>query len=138
MVGVCVGVNPPGDRVSGIFTPLALAASDGQVELVQLLLDEGANVNAVSWPKPRINPTWIKSEQDRVATALQIAAALGHLEVARVLLEAGADINIPACGPNGQTALQAATATGNVEIVELLLASGADVNARSNNLQQWK
>jgi ankyrin repeat protein len=132
-----VGENETGGRVSRIYTPLALAANGDQVELVQLLLEEGANVNAVSWTNPRTYFTWTESEQDRAATALQIAAALGHLEVARVLLEAGADINIPACGPNGQTALQAATATGNIEIVELLLANGADVNARSNNNIQF-
>jgi len=135
LISIGAGVNMVGENLAGarIFTPLALAANGDQVELVQLLLEEGANVNAVSWTNPRAYFTWTESEQDRAATALQIAAALGHLEVARVLLEAGADINIPACGPNGQTALQAATATGNIEIVELLLASGADVNARSNN-----
>lgn len=58
------------------MTPLVLAARSNQIELVKLLIDAGADVNA----KGR-------------HTALTRAAQGGHLEVVRLLLNKGAEVN---------------------------------------------
>ena len=63
---------------SGWLTPLTLAAREGDVELARLLLDAGADVNAVSGDGK---------------TALAIAAFNGNYEVASFLVDRKADVN---------------------------------------------
>jgi len=93
----------------------------GQVELVKLLLDKGADVNAMS---------------EGVGTALMRAS---NVDVVRLLLDKGADVNAkwkcgyhPAC-LLGETALMRAAASGSVDKVKLLLDRGADINTKSND-----
>ncbi|KAJ3049788.1 hypothetical protein HK097_009216 [Rhizophlyctis rosea] len=70
-------------------TPLCLAAYLGKAELVQTLLEEGANVNA----------------RDRNgATPLMYAARDGHVDVVNVLLRHQADVNL--ADLNGWKAVQ--------------------------------
>jgi ankyrin repeat protein len=98
------------------FHPLGLAAFFGHPDVVVLLVERGADVDAVA-----------RNEQVRT-TALQAAAASGDNESARLLVEAGADVNV--AQPGGFTALHAAAANGNEELVALLLEHGADRSAR--------
>lgn len=91
-------------------TALTEACYLGEMSIVQLLLDKGADVNcADGW-------------------ALQTAAAEGHDTIIEELLRRGADIN--ACTTNENfpagTALQAACEAGKLEIVELLLKHNAN------------
>ena len=60
-------------------TPLTMAADQGYIRIVSLLLDHGADVNYQS---------------DRKDTALTNAARQGHMAVVRKLLEYNADIDI--------------------------------------------
>ena len=64
------------------LTALHHAAEYGHVECIDLLLDAGADKDALS-----------SAEQ----TALHRAAGAGHLEVVRLLLEAGVDKNVVDC-----------------------------------------
>jgi ankyrin repeat protein len=98
------------------FQALGLAAFFRQPDVVRLLLDRGAEVDAIA-----------RNEQINT-TALQAAAASGDNESARLLIDAGADVN--AAQPGGFTPLHAAAANGNRELVELLLERGADPGAR--------
>lgn len=91
--------------------PLYEAASNGNLDIVKILLEAGVKIN--------------DSHQE---PALVTAADKGYLELAKLLLEAGADVNVP-LGQCGKTALQAAASRGNLEIVNALLEAGADVNA---------
>ncbi len=97
-------------------TGLALieAASKGDSEVVEALLDSGADINA-------------RDEQNQ--TALHQAASKGHTPVVKLLLKRGADVN--AKNLFGQTPLLAPVYRGSLDTVRALLSAGADVEARS-------
>jgi uncharacterized protein len=102
------------------FTALHLAAFFGHVETVRLLLDRGADANAVA-----------TSEQVGPVQPLHSAAATGRLECARLLLAHGADVNARQGG--GFTALHAAAASNDAELGRLLLTAGADATAKTDD-----
>ena len=86
--------------------PLIYVARDDKgehPEKVQLLLEHGASVNAIS-PQGR--------------TALHYAAQAGYLRVSKLLIDQGASLTLR--DQQGQTALDLARAAGNTAIVELL------------------
>ncbi|KAJ7443837.1 ankyrin repeat-containing domain protein [Mycena latifolia] len=87
------------------------ASVEGLTDVVRILVDNGANVNA--------------NEGDN-ATALLTASARGHDDIIRLLLEH--NVNIDFRGKNG-TALQVAAYSGHARTVHLLIQGGADVNA---------
>jgi ankyrin repeat protein len=97
-------------------TGLALinAAKKGDSEVVEALLDSGADINA-------------RDEQNQ--TALHQAASKGHTPIVKFLLERGADVN--AKNLFGQTPLLAPVYRGSLDTVRALLGAGADVDARS-------
>jgi len=103
------------------LTPLMYAAKDGQQEIVRMLINNKAKINAV--------------EVDRWA-ALHFAGAYGNQEAAKLLLEADADVNLR--NGDGATPLTLAlTFTGDTtskgpphtEVATLLQQSGG-VDAR--------
>lgn len=105
---------------------LFAAVESGKVEIVRLLLEEGANVNARIVLGSYIEgPTYACQHQD---TALQ-KACFTNKEIVKLLIDYRADVNSPAKGKLGRTALQAAAQHGDSTIVQLLLDHGADVNA---------
>lgn len=98
------------------LTPLHLAAREGNLDIVRVLIEREAPVNARTRP-------------DGGETPLYLATRAGHAEVVQQLLESKADANLmvaayAAKGP----ALYFAVIGGHAKIVELLLAAGADVN----------
>ncbi|KAJ7112573.1 ankyrin repeat-containing domain protein [Mycena epipterygia] len=95
-----------------VMAALRTASRLGHMNIVRLLLEKGANYNAVD------------AENGSV---LQAASDGGHTEIVRLLLEKGADVN--ATGVYYGSTLQAASKGGHTEIVRLLLEEGADVNA---------
>lgn len=104
--------------LSACATSLKTAASCGDLERVQQLVEKGADVNK-QFPGPDAENS----------TALQTAAAYGYPDVVEFLLTKGADVN--ATNLNGFTALHFAAAfTGRKDVVELLIQHGADVTAK--------
>ncbi|OAL54789.1 ankyrin [Pyrenochaeta sp. DS3sAY3a] len=108
-------IDAPG-RYGGTRTSLVAAAGFGDISLVTLLIQYGADPNA--HPKGSIS-----------RSPLQAACEAGKLAVAQLLLDHGADVNAPPAWHNGGTALQFAAINGNPEIVLMLLKRGADVDA---------
>ena len=123
-------------------TPLFGAVTAG-VENTRLLLDKGANPNAVS--QTGATPLMatrgsavvsllvsrganVKARSKRGETALADAASRGDFEAVKLLLDKGADAN--AADYRGYTPLMHATQydRDSPEIVRLLLARGANVN----------
>ncbi|WP_159886933.1 ankyrin repeat domain-containing protein [Paenibacillus puerhi] len=103
------------------MTSLGYAAHLGNKEAVQILLDKGAHVDAVSHSKISYIPS---------NTALHAAiAGARSLDVIKLLLSHNAQANL--FDSNGHTCLHtAAFHDDNVEIIRLLIEHGADVNAR--------
>jgi ankyrin repeat protein len=95
-------------------TPLHFAAFFRQPEATRLLVERGADLEAVS-------PTFGD------VTPLHSACASGERESARILLEAGADPNVRQ--QRGFAPLHAAAQNGDEELARLLLARGADLSA---------
>ncbi|KAF7856377.1 hypothetical protein EAF04_009905 [Stromatinia cepivora] len=101
--------------------PLVLAASNGNLKLINLLLDCGAHINA--WDETN------GSALSAAAGSWKRSARL--LDSVKLLLKRGADVN----GYNNSgrylhsgSALQQAAHWGDLEMVNLLLSHGANIN----------
>lgn len=120
-------VNTPRSKYDD-GTPLQGAVAGGYHAVVDLLLANGAYVNA-----------WAGTYGPG-GTALQIAIAGGHTEMAKRLLNEGADVNAePQLYEEGgfsDSALQAAARAGNIAMIEILLAAGATVDTADMRL--WR
>ena len=105
--GARINVNSAGQN----HTPLDLAAREGDLEMVELLVDNGANVNNY---KP-----------------LHLASERGHLEIVTYLIEHGANLNDPDIEIrfDGLSPLHEAVRGGHFDVVEYLVEKGADINA---------
>jgi ankyrin repeat protein len=112
-------------------TPLFHAASRGSVDIIQMLLAAGADVNAGHQPPL----------QFAVETPLHIAASEGHANSCRALLEGGANVDPLLCGSDhfakgrGHTplhfALENKVFTAGTACAQILLAAGANVATRA-------
>jgi len=107
------GANVNARRVG--LTPLMYAARQGHRDMTDLLIQYGANRNAV----------------DRLGcTPLIYAVIGGHAIIGRTLILAGARVNHQ--DNNGSTALMLASERGELMMVEDLVMAGANVNLRDN------
>lgn len=93
-------------------TPLLRAAGGGQVAMLQYLLDQGANLHAIT---------------ENGSTALNLAAYGGHTDAAEFLIGKGIDVNVTT--PRGFTPLLHAVYAGQPATAEFLIAKGADMTA---------
>ncbi|KAI2633930.1 ankyrin repeat-containing domain protein [Xylaria nigripes] len=90
------------------------AAESGHTDIIQILLDAGANVNAPPAKPPEL-------------TALQTSAANDNIRIIMILVRAGADVNGKASLRDGRTALEIAAEHGRLDTVQLLLDAEEDL-----------
>jgi ankyrin repeat protein len=94
-----------------------LVINNFEIELLQKLIDKGADVNTMCNIEKRTCLIW---------------AVINHNKnIVQLLIEAGADINIQ--DRYGDTALILASMYGSKEIVKLLLKANANVNIQNDN-----
>ncbi|MEM9457498.1 MAG: ankyrin repeat domain-containing protein [Myxococcota bacterium] len=132
----------PDARDSGGVPALVAASRTGRLEVVELLLDAGADVHArVVLPTRTEGPTLMimgppieddedeedEEEEDESKdeeTALGAAVRLGHTSIVRRLLAAGAPLRPERW--DGSWPLEVAARVGTPQIVKMLLEAGAE------------
>ncbi|KAL4657666.1 B-cell lymphoma 3 protein [Arapaima gigas] len=97
------------------LTPLHLAVQRGDKELVRLLLDHGADIDAVDFKSGR--------------SPLIHAVENNNMEMISILIQNGSNVN--AQSYSGNTALHSACGRGQVEAVRMLLRNGADSSLKN-------
>ena len=141
-------IEPSSDQE---FTSLMYASSSGCIDIVELLLDMGADVNtkdingytalmfAFNEDRKEIIDLLYKHGTDmnidakyneKGYTFLIWYSRYGDIDMVRFLLDSGANTNIQ--DNTGCTALIHACVEQHMEIIELLLDYGADPNIKSN------
>jgi ankyrin repeat protein len=127
---------------------LNIASKNGHIDIVQLLIGKGADVNAqLSSDGSAIEAASahghidivqlligkgvdVKAQDSSGVSAIYAASAGGHIDIVQLLIGKGADVN--AQGSFGGSAVEAASAHGHIDIVQLLIGKGADVNAQGS------
>jgi ankyrin repeat protein len=149
------GVDPNAVGSDG-YTALQRAAITGNLQLVMLLVQYGANLTALSrnqygdlpihlavayghrnivqWMLDNGVPVNIRNGMG--ATPLHSAAHNNRLEIARFLLDRGAEVNAKVINSDNRTPLHEAAAEGSVDLVQLLLDRGADINTVTSDENQ--
>ncbi|XP_061445837.1 ankyrin repeat domain-containing protein 17 isoform X5 [Rhineura floridana] len=115
MLPVYPAIDIDAQTESNHDTALTLACAGGHEELVQTLLERGAN---------------IEHRDKKGFTPLILAATAGHVGVVEILLDNGADIEAQS-ERTKDTPLSLACSGGRQEVVELLLARWANKEHRN-------
>lgn len=107
-----IGQNPSLARMRDEHgrTPLHFAAESGFVEILKILLDNGAAIDAID---------------NHERTALSIASMKGFGEIVIILLDRGADRY---AGDYGSSAFFSAVFNGKIEVMEIFLQHGTNIN----------
>lgn len=100
------------------FHPLGLACFFGHVDAARLLLEQGAEVNALA------RNAHVQTAGIHAAAASENKDSQVRYELCELLLEHGADPNLPQGG--GARAIDAARQNGDVRLEELLRKHGAE------------
>jgi L-ascorbate metabolism protein UlaG (beta-lactamase superfamily) len=108
------------ERFRGNFTILLMAAFTGNKEVVKLLLDRGADINAAA------------EEAGMTVTPMYAAIFLGHKDVVDLFLSRGGVDKDFREKPTDRTLLHIATLKGVKDTVSLLVNAGFNVNATDN------
>jgi len=149
------GVNPDIVDSQG-YTALQRATIAGNLQLVKLLVQNGANLTALSsnqfgdlpihlavayghqnivgWMLDNGVPVDIRNRLG--ATSLHSAAHNNRLQIAHLLLDRGAAVNAKVINSDNRTPLHEAAAIGSVGLVQLLLDRGADISAVTSDENQ--
>ncbi|XP_057319948.1 putative ankyrin repeat protein RF_0381 [Microplitis mediator] len=123
------------------YSPLHVAVRNDSLEIVKLLLSNGADVHA---------------KLTNCHTVLNVAIETASLELIKCLLEFGADVNqisvlkadsdddnnddddddiLPSIKPKSYTPLHVAAELGRFDVIKVLINNGADPNAEAVNNQ---
>ena len=97
------------------FTAVHIAAMQGNLDVVKLLKESGANIHV---------------EDNEGSYSVMLAAiGTGDCNTVRWLIEQGVDVNH--CDKNGFTAVHIAAKQGNLDVLKLLKESGANIHVQN-------
>jgi len=108
----------PGTSYGGGWTPLMIAAAEGNEKIASVLIGSGASVDA-------------KNKLGR--TSLMFASNYGYYSIAKMLLENGANPDLIPNDKDGWPSIIVASYKGYDDIVSLLLSHGANKGLRDKN-----
>ena len=111
------GADPNAPPLGCGTRALCSAALSGCDEVVNLLLDHGAEINMTSW---------LTDGRSLMDSPLACACGEGHSYTVELLISKGADVNVTV---RGITPLSTASWSGHIHVVELLIAHGAGPNS---------
>lgn len=109
-------VNAKNGAYSGSWTALMVACANGHIQIANILIENGADVNI---------------SDNTGETALMVASANDNLETIKLLIQHGADVNTKDI--DGETALMVASQNGHIATINFLVENGADVNAKDSD-----
>lgn len=133
------------------ISPLFIAVCNNHIELVELLINRGADLTTTSGSHPLHTASTegygeiveillkancnsnIKTTKGSI-TPLYIAAEKGHEHIVKILLKYGADVNLGI--DNNVTPLMAAAHRGHLEIIKILIEHHALLNVASKEGNQ--
>ena len=131
-----------------IGTGLMIAAWEGNIPLMELFVQRGANINFVNrngeqalqlaaWKGQTEAVKWLLARgatinrKGKEWSALHYAVFAGHEDLTRLLLNQGANVNAQA--PNGSSVLMMAAREGHEKLAQTLIEAGADTSIRNEN-----
>ncbi len=130
-------------------TPLHVAAEDGNIDIINLLIKNNADIHAVNhFCRTPLhygvetddidiirlfisNGANVNSSNEDFYTPFQLAITRGYLDNIDLLIENNADVK--AVTVRGDTPLHLAAAVGYVDVMELLLKKNIDVNFKNKS-----
>ncbi|XP_022364001.1 2-5A-dependent ribonuclease isoform X1 [Enhydra lutris kenyoni] len=142
------------ERTLGDGIQLLKAVKEGNIELLQQLLEGGAEVNFQDeWGWSPLHNAVQCCQEDMVnlllhygadpclkkkneATPFIIAGIVGNVELLKLFLSKGADVN--ECDANGFTAFMEAAVHGEEEALKFLYENGAEVNLSRKTTENQK
>jgi ankyrin repeat protein len=116
----------PNQRDKSNATPLQLAIRESLEEAAIMLMDAGADLNALE------NGKYTNMRMLSVATMTAMDEET-RLRIVKALLDRGADVNARDGDEGGSTALRWAVNRRNKRLVELFIERGADVNEQQGD-----
>lgn len=117
MESICSYSSDEGCRVGNGATPLIIAALANRLDVLERIIEQGGNVNAV--------------DKEYKTTALHAAAANHSLPSVTLLISKGAFVD--PIDKYGFTPLHYAAQTGDTGVIAFLVKKGADVKAPTAN-----
>uniref|UniRef100_A0A0A9WM61 Serine/threonine-protein phosphatase 6 regulatory ankyrin repeat subunit B n=1 Tax=Lygus hesperus TaxID=30085 RepID=A0A0A9WM61_LYGHE len=136
----------------GWLTPVEFAASKGHEDVLDLLLEQGANPNVQgSDGETPLHKSAGAGHVKAVAallshkavilivdlkkrTALDLAIANGHIDIVKMMIDHCENIDVNRrAGNEDLSLLHVATQFGHIEIVKLLIEKGADINIKNSS-----
>jgi ankyrin repeat protein len=118
-IGKLVKMDGSLNRNWSTMTPLSIAARNGEVEVVKILIDARVNVNQITM-----------KNNTALLEALQGWNANGHdrmLMIVKALVSAGARVEFTSHGYSSNRELRQALAIGAPEVVQIVLDAGAQI-----------